>query len=515
MAKKKRKPARKKPAASEAGPRGIAPRVRRPSRARRADARLHRRAGRRDVERTPLDEAQELMYEAFAAPSDRGSAPAGRQGPGDLARLRRRLRPARRAGPEPQGGAGALRAGGRRGRAGARAGGLPRRRSATSGACWRPGPTCAPGSAWPNPLDVGPPRRGGRPLAGDAPAQPRRQPGGALHPGRLAAEPRPRRRAGAAPRAVPDEGSAHLGLHAGPARLPPPRRLARGPRSCSNGAAKVNKHVPDYLLGREPLPARTARLLQPRRSRARRSSTPAASSAAGRRRPGPSTWLAATSATRPGGRSRRSRGEGQPKAKGRPRRPSRSGCSRLPQEFDVWQADAGRCPAWSRSAASGSAPGWSLVTSRTNDLDPGPRDHRGAADLGDALGPARHGDEEAADGRAAPARPRSRSARGTPGTRCRPHLEEIGDRVRPGPTSWSSSTSSSASLASSSAAATARPARHAGGHARAGRPASTGPPPSSTAGPPGGRSATRRRSGSSATGSRAARGTPSSWASRA
>ena len=78
------------------------------------------------------------------------AGPAGASGPGNLARLRRRLRVAgrtrgnRRRGPE------SLRA--RRGRRGAGDWAERRLRSTRviSGAFWKPGRTCVPGKAWPN-----------------------------------------------------------------------------------------------------------------------------------------------------------------------------------------------------------------------------------------------------------------------------------------------------------------------------------------------------------------------------
>ena len=140
--------------------------------------------------------------------------------------------------------------------------------SATSGASSKPGPTCVPGWAWPMPSG---PRAGvTRPsaLAGHAPAEPRRQPGRPLHPGRLPALPRPGRRPGPAPPAVPRRRLGCLGLHQGPARLPPARRHARSP-PVAQGGQEDEQARPGLPAGREVAAARAARLLQPRRSASR------------------------------------------------------------------------------------------------------------------------------------------------------------------------------------------------------------------------------------------------------
>ena len=193
----------------------------------------------------------------------RASGRARQAGPRDLARLRRRLRPARRAGREPQGGPRAVRAGGGRRGAGDRARRLRGGRGPLLGPAGDPALHACPRGAGPYPLDAGPARGGGRALPRHAPAQPRRQPGRPLHPGRLAPEPGPGRRAGRAPGAV-RRRLGRLGLHQGPARLPPRGRHARGPEAAPGGQ-EVEQARPGLPAGRGAAAAGDARLLRPRR----------------------------------------------------------------------------------------------------------------------------------------------------------------------------------------------------------------------------------------------------------
>ena len=136
-----------------------------------------------------------------------------------------------------------------------------------------------------HPVDARAAGRGGRAPPGDAPAQPERQPGGALHAGGLAPEPGPRRRPGPAPRPVPTRARPPGPT---PGRCSPSAARATRPRpgSCSRrpGSGTSTSPATSWATSRCPgnSPPTTARA-----TRARRSSTPAPSSAAGRPRRGP------------------------------------------------------------------------------------------------------------------------------------------------------------------------------------------------------------------------------------
>ena len=153
-------------------------------------------------EETPLGQAQEFLDRAFDEPDPRSRAKLAKQALAvspDCADAYVLL--AEQADGRKEALA-TVRAGRRRRGAGDRPRRLPGGRGPLLGPAGDPPLHACPRGPGPHPLDPGTAGGGGRAPAGDAPAQPQRQPGPSLHPGRLAPEPGPGRRAGRAPGAV-------------------------------------------------------------------------------------------------------------------------------------------------------------------------------------------------------------------------------------------------------------------------------------------------------------------------
>ena len=186
-------------------------------------------------------------------------------------------------------------------------------------------------------------------------------------------------------------------------------------------ARKRNKHVPDYLLGHEPLPPRAARLLQPRRRERGdhlRRHLPGRLEVHARGRRLAQGEANAGAQGRKAARPRRPRG--RPPWPRQRLREAAAGVRRLAGRLPPAPAlDRGR-------RASRSAPGscWSPAGATTWSWPTrSPRSRRTADLLWDTLAEAM---QQPGDGRAAPARPSSRSAADPRWEALRPHLEEIG-----------------------------------------------------------------------------------------
>jgi tetratricopeptide (TPR) repeat protein len=126
-------------------------------------------------------------------------------------------------------------------------------------------------------------------------------------------------------------------------------------------AVKVNRHVPDYLLGREVLPDEQPGYYSPG-DRSEALDYLAGSLAAWKDTPGAVDWLRANS---PKGAERKADG---PTPKGPLGVVKKWLKQKLPQGDDTWQADARQLPSSLRIAGDRVRPWLVLVTSRTDDL---------------------------------------------------------------------------------------------------------------------------------------------------
>ena len=301
-------------------------------------------------------------------------------------------------------------------------------------------------------------------------------------------------------RAVTDEGSA---AWAYTKALLAFRRQGDTPeaRKLLKEARKVEQARPGLPAGRGAAAAGAARLLQPRRRER----------GADLRRRLPGRLEVHAGGHRLAAEALAARKTKKPKASRRPPgRPasSRSGCKHLPQAFDVWQADCRPLPTSIEDEGELVQPWMTLVTSRSNDLvlaHEMPWSRPRPALLWDAAGPG----DAAADGRASRTGPPScRSGPTDAGTSCGPTWTRSASSAWR-PRTWTRSTSLFDDLS-----------EHLRGKSRRACSTMPGVTPEQVgrllrgggrvlpAGPVEDSSATRRRSGSSATGSRAAPGTP-------
>ncbi len=181
-------------------------------------------------------------------------------------------------------------------------------------------------------------------------------------------------------------------------------------------ARKTNKHVPDYLLGTKYPPAREPGYYSPG-DESEALEYIGSFLAGWKSTPGAIAWL------RENVRAKKKAPPPQPKG---PLGFIKKWLGdRLPQEYDVWQADCRQLPGWIQIAGEKVRPWTLLVTSRSNDLilaHQVPEEAPSAALLWDTLVQAM---QHPAAGE--PHRPTEIQVRaGGPWESLRPHLEEIG-----------------------------------------------------------------------------------------
>jgi tetratricopeptide (TPR) repeat protein len=159
----------------------------------------------------------------------------------------------------------------------------------------------------------------------------------------------------------PDEGSAHWAYTN---VLIAFRQHGDSPEAAKalQGARKVNKHVVTYLLGLEPLPAEQPPYYSPG-DRSEAVMYAAAALSAWKGTPGAITWLRnqEKQAEKPRSRAK------TPKAKG-PSPTLTKRLLRLPREETVWQADFRALPQFIEVAGERVRPWMTLVTNRSDDL---------------------------------------------------------------------------------------------------------------------------------------------------
>src|SRR5271166_6892032 len=125
-------------------------------------------------------------------------------------------------------------------------------------------------------------------------------------------------------------------------------------------AQKANKHVPAYLLGRKPLPQERPSYCSPGYQNEAVFYVGTALSG-WKATPGATAWL---KEVEQGTRTKRTE---QPKAQG-PTPLVKKRLQRLPQIFDVWQADFRPLPSWIEEKGERYQSWIVMVTSRTDDL---------------------------------------------------------------------------------------------------------------------------------------------------
>ncbi len=208
-------------------------------------------------------------------------------------------------------------------------------------------------------LGVGATRGGRRPPGRHAPAQPRRQPGLALPPGRLAPEPRPARRARRPARTV-RRGLGDLELHPGPGVVPDRGRLARGAQALAS-RPEVEQAC-DRLPDRPENPARPSRPPTTRPGGEDDAVLYVANHlGAWKSTPGSLTWV----------RSATSAQEAQVQASKAAEGPSVAAEQRLlelPAEVDTWQADFRQFARRIEVGGERIRPWMVLVSSRSREL---------------------------------------------------------------------------------------------------------------------------------------------------
>jgi tetratricopeptide (TPR) repeat protein len=131
-------------------------------------------------------------------------------------------------------------------------------------------------------------------------------------------------------------------------------------RRLLNLARKANKHVPDYLLGRQPLPQERPDYYSPG-DRDEAVLYVGGALSGWKETRGATAWLKEAE------RGRKTKRTDGPKALG-PTPPVKERLRSLPQAFDVWQADSRPLPSWIEEGGERYQPWIVMVTSRTEDL---------------------------------------------------------------------------------------------------------------------------------------------------
>jgi tetratricopeptide (TPR) repeat protein len=131
-------------------------------------------------------------------------------------------------------------------------------------------------------------------------------------------------------------------------------------RALLQTARKANRHVPDYLLGRKPLPRHHPDAYS-RGDRSEAIFYAGGALSGWKETPGATAWL---KATEPGKKPSK---DPSPAVQG-PTAPVKERLRDLAQHFDVWQADCRLMPHWIKIGSEPVRPWIVLVTSRSDDL---------------------------------------------------------------------------------------------------------------------------------------------------